>query len=422
VQDESKVSGAGKKTILYDQEKGTVTSSNGELKDKTSDKAENINEYNRQEFKYNKLIPQITGSFNPDDGIFIGGGFTSINHKFRKNPFGSRHTLSFAIAPRSASFNFKYKAEYTDAIGNLDFLYEVDVFEPSFADFFYGFGNRTMLDEDARDEDSQYYRARYGQLFFKPALRSVSKNERHTFTFGGYYRSVLIDEEDNDPEENRFLNNYIEEIDRGEGAEDKLIDERRNYAALTLDYQFDTRDARFLPTKGVVWNAGGRLVSQFGDEENSYQNLKSDFSTFFSFGGALKTTLALRVGGEANFGGFEFYQAPRLGGLNTLRGYRRTRFAGDQSFYQNTDVRIKLLEYRTPLFPGSLGITLIHDIGRVWTEQEDGFLRDGEKEEWHRGIGGGIWIAPLGQAVISFDYTVSNDDETGIFVRFGFLF
>ena len=64
----------------------------------------------------------------------------------------------------------------------------------------------------------------------------------------------------------------------------------------------------------------------------------------------------------------------------------------------------------------------MHDIGRVWTDNEDVSLIDEEKATWHRGFGGGVWLAPLGQAVISFDFTKSNDDEESFFVRLGFFF
>ena len=247
-------------------------------------------------------------------------------------------------------------------------------------------------------------------------------NDIHTFKFGVIYRSVKIEADDNDNEPGRFIINYPSLIGRDETDVSPLFNNQRNYAGLNFGYHLNLKNSNNFPTKGIAWNFTAKSMSQIGDEKNNYQSLASDFSAYFSFGGSLRTTLALRVGGQANFGDFEFYQAPRLGGFATLRGYRRGRFAGDESFYQNAELRIRLLEYRTPLFPGSLGISLIHDFGRVWTDQEDVSLIDPTKEEWHRGYGGGIWIAPLGQLVISAEYTVSNDDEEGIFVRFGFFF
>lgn len=419
IKDSSNVS--RRNTIVYDKTKNTTINSKNGLKNKTSDKDENINRHDRFAYKYDKVIPLVTGGFNPDDGVFIGGGISIIKHKFRKAPFGAKHNLTASLAPRSASYNFRYKGHFVETVGSWDLLLEADIYQPSIADFFYGFGNRTRFDEDARDDDSQFYRARFGQWILHTDLQKVL-NDIHTFTIGGFFRSVNIESDFNDNEPNRFIITYPELIGRGSDAAVPLLDRTRSYVGMNLNYGLNLKNSNYFPTKGIAWNVAGKLVTQTNYEENDYQSIASDFSAYFTFGGSLKTTLALRVGGQANFGDFEFFQAPRLGGFQNLRGYRRGRFAGDESFYQNTDLRIKLLEYKTPLFPGSLGITFIHDIGRVWTDQEDVSLIDETKEEWHRGYGGGIWIAPLGEFVISADYTVSNDDERGIFVRFGFFF
>ena len=55
-----------------------------------------------------------------------------------------------------------------------------------------------------------------------------------------------------------------------------------------------------------------------------------------------------------------------------------------------------------------------HDYGRVWLEGED-------SHRWHRGIGGGLWLAPFNLAVISTEIGVS-EEETLFYVRLGFLF
>jgi hypothetical protein len=419
--DDSRVKG-GKSIIAYDRPEKITINSDGEVRNKTSDKDPLVNTYNRMAFKYNVILPQLYGGFNPDDGLFFGGGASFINHKFRKEPFGRKHSVRAAVAPKSGSFNLRYIGEYTDVIGNWDLLMALDFFRPGFADFFYGMGNQTAFDEQERDEDTQFYRARYENGRVGLGIRNTSKNKLHTLRLGTYFRTVSINTEDNDSKPNRFIIQYADLIDRGADSESPLLDMRRNYLASNVHYALNTRNSDIFPIRGLHWVVDGRAVWQIGDEANRYQNISSNISTYFTFGGSLRTTVAIRAGGSANFGDFEFYQAPRLGGFNYLRGYRRARFAGDETVYQNTELRIRLMEYQTPLFPGSFGITLLHDIGRVWTDMEDDVLIDESKAEWHRGYGGGIWIAPLGQAVISFDYSVSNDDEEGIFVRLGFFF
>jgi hypothetical protein len=421
VDDQSKVSGISKKNQVYDTKHKTTIISNGEVRNRTSDKDEEINGYDRYEFQYNKLMPLVYLGANPDDGLMIGGGFSFMKNGFRKTPFASKHTLSGSFAPKSGSYNFKYKSEYNQVIGKWDFLFEADVFQPNYADFFYGFGNKTAFDEDSRDHDTQFYRVRYGQVIIKPEIRRTF-GEVHSLRMGGYFRAVEIDLSDNDEAPNRFIANYSALSSRTGELTRSLFDTNRHYIAGTLDYSLDSRDSKAFPTRGVRWNVAGKIVSQLQDEENDHQIVSSDLSMYFTFGGSLKTTLAVRVGGQANFGDFEFYQAPRLGGFNNLRGYRKVRFTGDESFYQNTDLRIRLKQFRTPVFPGSFGISLIHDLGRVWTEQEDVAFTDDSKEDWHQGYGAGLWISPLGAAVITAEYTLSNDDESALYIRFGFLF
>jgi hemolysin activation/secretion protein len=63
---------------------------------------------------------------------------------------------------------------------------------------------------------------------------------------------------------------------------------------------------------------------------------------------------------------YEFYQANTLGGLSNLRGFRRSRFSGRSSFYHNLEARLKLLSFKSYLFPAHLGVLAFNDLGRVW--------------------------------------------------------
>ena len=133
INDKSKVGKS--KTVVYDKVKNTSISSESGLKNKTSDTNEQVNEYNRYEFKYDKVIPMVAGGFNPDDGIIIGGGTTIIKNKFRKDPFGVKHVITGSLAPRSGFFLIKYKGHFVKAVGNMDLLVETDIFQPSFCRF-----------------------------------------------------------------------------------------------------------------------------------------------------------------------------------------------------------------------------------------------------------------------------------------------
>jgi hypothetical protein len=67
-------------------------------------------------------------------------------------------------------------------------------------------------------------------------------------------------------------------------------------------------------------------------------------------------------------------------------------------------LRLRLFSFRTYLFPAYFGVLGFHDVGRVWAMGED-------SDTWHTGYGGGIWLAPFRQAVVSFMYGVSKADR-----------
>jgi len=94
--------------------------------------------------------------------------------------------------------------------------------------------------------------------------------------------------------------------------------------------------------------------------------------------------------------------------------------------YANTDIRIKLADFRTAVFPGSVGIYGLFDIGRVWFEDQNGqdpTAPTGKSELWHKGYGGGAYIIPMKAFLVTFDLSKSSfDDGLVKYFRFGFLF
>lgn len=421
VDDKSKVSGISKKTVVYDNLTGTEISRSSETKVRISDNEETINNYNRREFKYDILSPKFFGGLNPDDFILIGGGFSFVKQGFRKEPFKSRHTFLFDIATKSSSFNFKLINEYNQVFGKWDFTNTLDVSEPSFADFFYGYGNGTEVDEDLRENDSQFYRARYSVIKIAPALRRRWNDDKHILEIGGFFERINVETEDNDTEgPTRFIFQY-DSIRQAQGFD--LLDEARNYGGGFLNYSFDNTNSKVVPTRGFRYNFKSILRSQIGDESTlNHGQFSSNLSFYFTIGKSDRVTLAARIGGIATTGDFEFYHAARLGGLSNLRGHRRLRFAGDNAVYQNNEIRIKLFDMRNKLFVGPVGINLIADVGKIWA---DGLPNEIGRSDWHSSVGGGIWIAPFQSLVINLDYTksLSLSDESGVpFVRFGFFF
>jgi len=144
-------------------------------------------------------------------------------------------------------------------------------------------------------------------------------------------------------------------------------------------------------------------LSGLNDASYEVTQLNSEFTFYLSIIPKW-IVLANRFGGGHNFGDFEFYQAQYLGNDDNLRGYRKYRFAGHSKLYNNTEVRIKLTNFKTYLFPGALGLIGFYDTGRVWADNDN-------SNKWFSGYGGGFWFAPLRRLVITFTYAASKEDK-----------
>ena len=72
--------------------------------------------------------------------------------------------------------------------------------------------------------------------------------------------------------------------------------------------------------------------------------------------------------------------------------------------FNNVELRLKVADFRTYLFPGSLGFLFFHDVGRVWIKNES-------STKWHDGYGAGFWISPLKRLVMTASYTASKEDK-----------
>lgn len=403
ITDSSEVRGLSKKTVVYDKVKNTEAEKGKETKMHLS-KHKSVNLYNRREFKYDYLGPTAFFAYNPDDGIFLGGGLRAKTQGFRKTPFASKHEIKANYAIATSSFNFIYKGEFTDLIGKLDLVLDAEFRSPNYVQNFFGLGNESKTQH--KEKGINYHRVRYTQQYVEPTLRLDSKDQKHKLSAGLYFQNVEVEEN-----EGRFIDNFSE---NGLDPENDIQD-NKYFLGLQAAYEFNSKDKLINPQKGVHFKLKAARISGLNDNslaDIDYTYLASSFSFFKKL--FPNVVLANRVGIAANFGEFQFYQANTLGSRNNLRGYRNYRFAGNTAFYNNTDLRIKLFRINSFLFNGNFGVLALHDVGRVWQKGES-------SDKWHRGAGGGFWLSPAEVLVLSATLTNSEEDNI-FFLRFGFLF
>jgi hypothetical protein len=419
LKDDSHVRGLRKRTLYYDITKASQITSAGETGDRTSSDP-SVNAYDRKAFKYDRLAPLIIGNFNPDDGLFVGAGFYYQKEGFRKIPFKSRHLAMASIAPRTNSYNFLYRGDFTDVIGKWGMEANVDIKAPNYVNNFFGMGNETTFDRNIDENPSydleraiDFYRFRFEEVKLEAYLtRKVGGFG--SIKIGPALQRLEIEETNKD----RFINEFALTLPYD------LFSEYNSYVGLSWDFTFDKRNNSQVPSRGVMIKATGRNMAGTNTGANNFSSYEGSASIYQSLGFPARIMFAARIGGGLNTGDYEFYQAQILDGKTELRGLRKTRFYGDKKFYTNLEMRIKLFSIRTYLFPASLGVLGFHDLGRVWYKDASGLdpsATSGKSNAWHKGWGGGVWFTPFNLAVLSLEAGHSREGTLG-YVRLGFMF
>ncbi|HEX5172024.1 MAG TPA: BamA/TamA family outer membrane protein, partial [Cyclobacteriaceae bacterium] len=363
INDSSRVNSIVKRTLFYDSKKGSVIQPGAvEIRNMTSQKPE-VNEYDRKAFQYNRLAPLLYGNYNVDDGLFIGGGFVYVSHGFRKTPFKQRHILLASIAPRTSSYNFLYRGDFTGVIGKWNLELNADLKVPNFVNNFFGWGNESVFDQhvdeqpDIRaDKAIDYYRYRFEEIRLEAYLsRNIGTLAK--FKIGPALQRIEIEEQS---DEDRYVYDYAETLPYD------LFTEFNSFTGVKWQFQLQKVDNPIAVRRGIRWNINGSSMKGIDKGSQDFNVFESDVSFYYTFQFPGRLTFALRTGGGINTGKYEFYQAQILDGKTEIRGFRKTRYYGDSKFYTNMEVRLKLSSFRTYLFPVSFGILGFHDIGRVW--------------------------------------------------------
>ncbi len=385
------------KVKVYDRYKSTQVQGNSKGILKLSDNPD-INRYDRKAYKYDILMPLVTGAINPDDGIYLGGGFDYTKHGWRKEPFATKHTFNAIGAFATGSFQFKYTGDYTDVIAKWSLNTSALWQEPFFVHNFFGIGNETdfLMDQFVAPDDDpiDYYRVRMDRLELDAGL-SRNVGAKAKFYFGGGYKSVEVENT-----ANRFIS------DQSTDASDF---EANQYARFLTGISFDSRDHKILPKAGMTGKAEIEHLEAITDISESTTRLSAEWSFFLTARLPSRLVIGNRLGvAHITSDQFDFFNANILGGRTNLRGYRRTRFYGQTSFYHNLDLRLKLASFRSYIFPGQFGLLAFHDIGRVWIDNEN-------SDEWHAGKGFGIWVSPLNTLVLNLNYAFGEDENLPTF-------
>jgi len=384
----------GKRVTIYDYKtkKNTFITNKGKQR-LFNDYETNVYNYKKLKYSQNQLVPSI-GS-NPDDGFKIGIKDVFTVYGFERNPFTQQHTLIASYYQANKGFDINYNAEFGNVFHNWNLLIETIFTSPNYSINYYNLGNETRNFEDDFGED--YHRVRLSKYAINPSLKWVGRLGAQ-FNFGSTIESIEVE-----ATENRFISTLP----------NTLIEKRRNYAGVQASYFYENFDNNTFPTLGmnIELKTGWKSNLEDSDENHAFISPSLRFDYKLSSNGNI--VLGTKLKGHIIIGdNFEFYNGASIGGFDGLRGYRNQRFTGNQSFYQNTDIRLNLRKVKTELVPLQLGVFGGFDYGRVWLENEN-------SEDWKTSYGGGIWL--VGAEMINLNLSVFNSQDGAQF-KFGLGF
>lgn len=389
--DQSTVRGSKKLTRVYDKVNGVQIKGSSETKNFTSND-KYLNTYNRDRFKPNKTIPLIKIGYNIDDGLFLGGGIAVKRHGWRKAPFANIHELYGVIAVRTGSFSLSHNSTFYQVAKKWNFNIRTELLAPNAVTNFYGLGNET---KDIVG-DIRFNRVRYNHGISHLTLEKKT-GKSSLFSIGPKYEFIQTQQSTG-----RFISSALSGLTEDDFDENHLV-------GIESSFKVNTTNHKVQPSNGIKWNVNGNAMYNASDA-TYLSTIKSDISFYVPIQTVFSPILALRFGGSSILGDFLFNQANTLGaqskilGSGNLRGYRRDRFAGRSSAYQNTDLRLKLTSFTSYLFPGDIGIHGFVDNGRVWMDGED-------SDTWHTSYGGGLWVSPFHTLLIitTFEKSIENN-------------
>lgn len=337
----------------------------------------------------NVIVPAF--GYATDDGFFLGFKDIYSNKGFNGNPNKQTHKLAANYYFDFQSIEGIYQGEFANVLPKVNLFIDGYFTDPQFSNNFFGYGNETINPEDELGKD--FNRARTRQVKLKTGL--VYK----TFSIAALFESMKVE-----PTANRFF------TPENVGTN---VFENQNYLGGELKFKYQNRDAEDFPTLGLYSEAtaGWKTNLDISDNNFGWLSAKVGFDQKITNKGNLvfQTTFAGKIIIGNNY---NFYDAATIGGNNGLRGFRDERFTGKSSFYDSSNLKLKIGKIKTGFLPVDFGIYGGFDWGRVW-------LQNDNSDKWHISQGGGLWVSGLSMVSLQAGYFNSVE---GNFVFVGFNF
>lgn len=393
IRDESRVRlSLRKNTLIYDNTDTKLTLGPASL-NRTNNKP-NINEYRRQAFEYNSYNPAGGLLYNKSDGLGVTFGVNYKRQRFRKPDYGSLYGINFRATQLG---NLQLTTDFTwrQAVGTWDAGTFVDIGHNFPFYNFFGLGNQTAKNENLYD--ANYYVARFSGIISHIYLQKQFFG-RSYFRFGPRYETFA----------SRIKAGSF--IGESMGQQGDLADQE--LAGASAAFNLDLRDKPVFTQKGLRLYASHYTYRRLQNAQDYFGITQGSLDYYATARLGLPITLAVRVGGAKNYGeNLPFYKYTTLGQLQNLRGFVQNRFSGSASAYLNSELRFHIGQVNSSFLPFRYGLISFYDQGKVWYQGES-------VGSWHRGYGGGFYIAPFAER-FTFSTLLQHSREEKYLLQFG---
>ena len=280
---------------------------------------------------------------------------------------------------------------------------------PNFARNFFGFGNSTPnLEPNNAAIELDFNRVKIRTFNVSPTL--VWKGQYgSTFEVGASYESNEVERTNG-----RFLKTITTPTD--------AVFDKQDFYGAHAKYEYDVKDNSTFPTLGMKFGLKAGFKNNLSTSKG-FGYIIPELGFDYKITNQGTVVLATKLKSHINLGDdFEFFQAATLGDSEGLRGFRRERFSGKQSFVQSTDIRFNLRRKSSSSFlPFNVGFYGGFDYGRVWIDDSRVLTPLFNEDQWNTSIGGGVFVSAYSMFTANIS-AFSSDDGLRLAFRLGFGF
>lgn len=322
-------------------------------------------------------------NYNSDDGLILGGGPILYKHGLNAVPYVYRMSFLASYALKAKSYNLKYSGDFYSLIKGVRVLVDIQKTQLAITRFF-GEGNQTTYNKTL--DQNGFYKVGQELTYIASTFEfNITKKIMASLTPFYKYSDVSYDQ-------NTLL---------GENPDTYGIGSLK-YVGLKGSLSYDSRDNESEPFYGIYSQLLTNYTPDYFGNEFNFGKAGLDFRAYYSTDSIKGFTFAYRAAGGNIWGTYPFYESVFLGGINSLKGYSRERFAGNGVLLTQGEIRWRVAKVKI-FFPSMLGLSAFGGVGRV-------FLKGESSSQWHDSYGGSIWLSYLSR-MFNIGFTVAKSDD-----------